>query len=300
MENWYDEIDYALEEKSRTKLRELIDELKKEYYLNIEDKNDAYHSFKNSQKTGIIDRAEKYLGLRLEDFQDKNKKEKSDFLCLVKYLYLVESYIPLLKILSKPSMDAIEVESVKSDGTDIETVEIIFDKIKKRTTSGYADRCKECYKKIFFDWLDIRELILKFIADGYILILSQHHIEKTPDEYKDIARFLEEKWKPYKTEDKIETIKNIVALGQLNNNKDDNTNLKGSISNITNVIVTSLADVINTADKDYIKRMPYTYGVFDTFYACYWRYYTSRFFNTIADKPNEGIRPSSFQIKVLL
>ena len=103
MGNWYDDIDYALEETIRTKLSQVIDELKEEFYLNIYTKNDVYHYFKNSKKTGIIDRAEKYLGLRFDELQAINEKEKSDALSLAKYLYLVEMNYPLLKVMSNPS-----------------------------------------------------------------------------------------------------------------------------------------------------------------------------------------------------
>ena len=58
--NWLDKLDYALEEKSRKNLGEVIDELAEEgvlylpYTDDITDKNNLYHLFKSSKQTGLV------------------------------------------------------------------------------------------------------------------------------------------------------------------------------------------------------------------------------------------------------
>ena len=165
MGNWYDDIDYALEETIRTKLSQVIDELEKEYYLNIDTKNDVYHYFKNSKKTGIIDRAEKYLGLRFDELQAINEKEKSDALSLAKYLYLVEMNYPLLKGMSNPSLAQTTIYGEKSGNEDEDIVAIIAEKIKTRTTPGFADRSDSCYYEMLNDWLYIRSELTNCIIE---------------------------------------------------------------------------------------------------------------------------------------
>ena len=60
--SWLDRLDYALEEKSRKHLSEVIDELAEEgvlylpYTSDIADKNNLYHLFKSSRQTGLYDR----------------------------------------------------------------------------------------------------------------------------------------------------------------------------------------------------------------------------------------------------
>ena len=205
MGNWYDDIDYALEEIIRTKLSQVIDELKKEFYLNTNTKNDVYHYFKNSKKTGIIDRAEKYLGLRFDELQAINEKEKSDALSLAKYLYLVEMNYPLLKVMSNPSLAQTTIYGEKSGDEDEDIVAIIAEKIKTKTTPGYADRSVSCYYEMLNDWLYIRSELTNCIIDSYFSLNQlDDNCYEIPQELAYAAAELLEKSKAKKTKEQEE------------------------------------------------------------------------------------------------
>ena len=54
MPDWLEDAEHALEEVHRSKLSEVITELRNEYYLNVLMDNDAYHLFRNTRKNGLF------------------------------------------------------------------------------------------------------------------------------------------------------------------------------------------------------------------------------------------------------
>ncbi|MBO5163944.1 MAG: hypothetical protein J6B75_05790 [Ruminococcus sp.] len=177
-ENRLDKITYALDNRFRSKLSEVIDELvhegviqiyngSEENDIDVNEKNAIYHTFKNPKKTGLLDRVEKYTGIRMDDFKKHGLREKSDMLCLIKYLYLVEYDFPLLKILSKPGLSDISIHSKKGDYNYKEELEKIAEGIRAKTPNEYADNCDKCYNEIAKDWMEIRSELLNLIVDAY-------------------------------------------------------------------------------------------------------------------------------------
>lgn len=294
MGNWYDDIDYALEEIIRTKLSQVIDELKEEYYLNIDTKNDVYHYFKNSKKTGIIDRAEKYLGLRFDELQAINEKEKSDALSLAKYLYLVEMNYPLLKVMSNPSLAQTTIYGEKSGNEDEDIVAIIAEKIKTRTTLGYADRSDSCYYEILNDWLYIRSELTNCIIDSYFSLNQlDDNCYEIPQELAYAAAELLEKSKAKKTKEQKEIAIEISEAVKSNRIKTDHhSSQKTYLSVIIEYLEAEFDYIVQNIDRGRIADLPYNYGVFDIFYTCFSRYYVLRCFSDIPNEENAGIKAS--------
>ena len=146
--NWLDKLDYALEEKSRKNLGEVIDELAEEgvlylpYTDDITDKNNLYHLFKSSKQTGLYDRLKKYLKFDIDAFNDENKNEK---LCFIKYIYLIENDFPLIKILSNPTLADINIHNQLKQRNYDENLRNIALKIRSKLLDKRADEIDKCF-----------------------------------------------------------------------------------------------------------------------------------------------------------
>lgn len=294
MADWLENVDHALEDIQRSKMSEVIAELRDEYYLNVFMENDAYHLFKNIKKNGLFDRVEKYLGLRLDEFEKKENQEKSDFLSFAKFLYIVEYNFPLLKILSKPSMADIAVYGEKGERVDEDTILYLSQKLKARTTPGYADRCDACYYELLNDWLYIRSELTNCIIDAFFSLQQQDDIHyEIPQEIAYVAAELLAKTKAKKTKEQKEgAIKLSESIKSDRIKTDPHSSQKDNLSIIIEYIESEFDYIVQNIDEEYISDLPYNHGIFDTFYTCFDRYYVSSFFN---DDPNEasvGIKTS--------
>lgn len=168
--SWLDRLDYALEEKSRKHLSEVIDELAEEgvlylpYTSNIADKNNLYHLFKSFRQTGLCDRLKKYLKFDIDAFNDKNKSEK---LCFIKYIYLIENDFPLIKILSNPTLADINIHNQLKQRNYDENLHNIALKIRSRLSDKRADEIDKCFYEIAEDWTWLSSEIFNMISDAY-------------------------------------------------------------------------------------------------------------------------------------
>ncbi|GEM_PF-5177599 len=306
MPDWLEDAEHALEEVHRSKLSEVITELRNEYYLNVLMDNDAYHLFRNTRKNGLLDKVEKILSLRLDEFEIKNEQEKSDLLSLAKFLYIVETNCPLLKVLSKPSMADVIIYGEKSDVLDEDTLLCLMEKIKTRTTPGYADRCNNCYYEILNDWWYINSELTSLIVKAYFQIYDQEKND-APQAYTKLTQAVKERIKDKKIKDGNEFESIIIeALKTLSreeveqfrsfalSSSADRFHTKDKISEVIEYIESNLDYIVQSIDKEYIKKLPYYYGVFDTFYACFNRYYVVRAFSDIPNEANVGIRTSPY------
>lgn len=168
--SWLDRLDYALEEKSREHLSEVIDELAEEGVLylpctsDIADKNNLYHLFKSSKQTGLYDRLKKYLKFDIDAFNDKNKSEK---LCFIKYIYLIENDFPLIKILSNPTLADINIHNQLKQRNYEENLHNIALKIRSKLSDKRADEIDKCFYEIVEDWTWLSSEIFNMISDAY-------------------------------------------------------------------------------------------------------------------------------------
>ncbi|MDE6789788.1 MAG: hypothetical protein K2J47_10785 [Ruminococcus sp.] len=168
--SWLDRLDYALEEKRREHLSEVIDELAEEgvlylpYTSDIADKNNLYHLFKSSKQTGLYDRLKKYLKFDIDAFNDENKSEK---LCFIKYIYLIENDFPLIKILSNPTLADINIHNQLKQRNYDENLHNIALKIRSKLSDKRADKIDKCFYEIAEDWMGLSSEIFNMISDAY-------------------------------------------------------------------------------------------------------------------------------------
>ena len=168
--SWLGRLDYALEEKNRKHLSEVIDELAEEgvlylpYTSDIADKNNLYHLFKSSRQTGLYDRLKKYLKFDIDAFNDENKSEK---LCFIKYIYPIENDFPLIKILSNPTLADINIHNQLKQRNYDENLHNIALKIRSKLSDKRADEIDKCFYEIAEEWTWLSSEIFNMISDAY-------------------------------------------------------------------------------------------------------------------------------------
>lgn len=302
-ENWLDKLDYALEEKSRANLGEVIDELAEEgilYIDDINDKNNLYHLFKSSKQTGLCDRLKKYLNFDIDAFSDENKNEK---LCFIKYIFLIEQDFPLIKIFSNPTLAEINVHNQLKQRNYDENLYNIALKIRSKISDNYADTIDRGFYEIAEDWMGLCSEIFNMISDAYF----QENQRKGSIRRAKRNELLNNVSKNNKNLDIIQTVLTNIKNNTKCSQKENHTSLKDEVKklvsdlyaeeetanqstvqtqsgsdkiyNIVQYLYDSFSAFKNKIETDKIINIKYRNGIFETFYNLFNKYYVMRLFS---------------------
>lgn len=157
------------------------------------------NKFKNSDKSGLIDKLKYKLGFDIEKIAGEDKAQKYDMLRLLKILYYIEksgspknkndindTRIQITDILAKPSL-----ENVYTDYSDKSTYGEVFQRLFNSVEamgSFFGERSKRLEERNYY-WEYITEKVFDYVVSD--MALRNH--EKAINELKRIKRYLHEK-----------------------------------------------------------------------------------------------------------
>lgn len=162
------EMDYSLKAKLNDSyaltMHELFDSCNMgiEYYERVT----AYHKLQNAQKTGIVDRINKYLHLDINLSNETDRQERFDIFKLIKYIYEMENDygIPILHLLSKPRMEHFSIFSEKV--TDQEKkISTITETMEELFTEDIIQRYHWIPYQIFGSWNEFTDLFYRIVRN---------------------------------------------------------------------------------------------------------------------------------------
>jgi len=300
-------LEYTIDKDEKKSYGQITKEL---YHDDWYVQEELFQKFKNSRKTGIIDRIEKYTGLHMEWYED-NDNDKSDMLRLVKYLMQIESEYPLLEILSQPTLSKISF-SRQYDNYDYELeLENIRHTIKESTSEGYADRSDYAYEKVLYLWLNLINEIFGLVTDSYFHIIMDYQ----PDDnlYKAVEQFVAKEEIVSKIKSRVEA---KVKKKKKENNKSQSEIFREGYSRIKEAlndiyfsaeqeemfkiiksrikfILENIGTISEIPDTEDISEIGYKHNAIDTFYNEFNRYKIRCFMSDGNPYENSGCEESA-------
>lgn len=235
------------------------------------EKDEKVNSIENNLKRpgGLIDRLKSHLGINLESFDKKDMQYKRER-CKILYLfYKLEhttfSHINILKLLSNPSMENIDMSSVGIHTCYGDIVKTIKDSLEKELAPSKREKIKNTIYNIVSTWQNILKNVQKLMDFFYaenIKCNFENAIQALSVDTKDC----EPQSASYSTLSPIEMLYlKIIQLEYTGNEKDIcNVNKieKNSMHSISPALIVEMKQLYHThADMQNIEQYIYKHAL---------------------------------------